>query len=255
MAYATGKKSHAISDRSGMAFPYQEMVREWTGALVHISEFEPKHPQIRRKTVKADAIALRNARPQDFNLLSGGSRFTTADLSLPGEFAFDSSGMTPADPALQNRKRNLNSFIGQVNIIGADADVIVNTASVSGNISTNDVTIVTTALTTYTVTVPAGIGGGFYIDGVQKPTLSFTIGNTYRFDQSDASNGAHPLLFSETSNGTHGGGSEYTTGVTKVGSPGNPGAYIEIAVTGSTTNPLYYYCQNHSGMGGQINIS
>ena len=38
--YATGKRSQAISDRSGMAFPYKEMVKEWNGSLVHISEFE-----------------------------------------------------------------------------------------------------------------------------------------------------------------------------------------------------------------------
>ena len=46
MSYASGKRSLAISDRSGQAFPYREMVKEWTGALVHISEFEPKHPQL-----------------------------------------------------------------------------------------------------------------------------------------------------------------------------------------------------------------
>ena len=116
MAYATGKKSYAISDRSGMAFPYQEMVREWTGALVHISEFEPKHPQIRRKTVKADAIALRNARPQDFNLISGGSRFTTINLSLPGEFAFESQGMQPDNGAEQNRRRQLSIGLNSVTV-------------------------------------------------------------------------------------------------------------------------------------------
>ena len=45
--WATGKRSLAISDRSGMAFPYIEMVKEWNGSLVHYTEFEPKHPQIR----------------------------------------------------------------------------------------------------------------------------------------------------------------------------------------------------------------
>ena len=116
MSYATGKKSYAISDRSGMAFPYQEMVREWTGALVHVSEFEPKHPQIRRKKVRADAIALQNARPQDFTLNSGGSRFTTIDLSLPGTFAFESSGMQPDDGSKQNRQRELDAQIGKVTV-------------------------------------------------------------------------------------------------------------------------------------------
>ena len=64
MPYAKGKKSQAISDRSGMAFPYTEMVKEWNGSFVHRSEFEAKHPQIKRKHIKADAIALANARPR-----------------------------------------------------------------------------------------------------------------------------------------------------------------------------------------------
>ena len=64
--WATGKRSQSISDRSGMAFPYTEMVKEWNGSLVHYSEFEPKHPQIRRKYNVSDAIALQNSRNQKF---------------------------------------------------------------------------------------------------------------------------------------------------------------------------------------------
>ena len=64
MAYARGKYAKAISDRSGMAFPYKEMVKEWNGAFVHKSEFEPKHPQIKKKHITADPIALANARPR-----------------------------------------------------------------------------------------------------------------------------------------------------------------------------------------------
>ena len=45
MAYARGKYAKFISDRSGMAFPYKEMVVEWNGSRVHKSEFEPKTPQ------------------------------------------------------------------------------------------------------------------------------------------------------------------------------------------------------------------
>ena len=58
MSFATGKRSKAISDRSGMEYPYREMVKEWNGSLVHISEFEPKHPQLDPPHHKADAIAL-----------------------------------------------------------------------------------------------------------------------------------------------------------------------------------------------------
>jgi hypothetical protein len=50
--YATGKYAKAISDRSGMEFPYKEMVREWNGAFVHVSEFEPKQPQLEPKPRK-----------------------------------------------------------------------------------------------------------------------------------------------------------------------------------------------------------
>ena len=62
--YASGKRSLAISDRSGMAFPYSEMVREWNGSLVHYSEFEAKQPQLEPKPVGSDPQALYNPRPQ-----------------------------------------------------------------------------------------------------------------------------------------------------------------------------------------------
>ena len=61
--FATGKYAKAISDRSGMEFPYKEMVREWNGSFVHISEFEPKQPQLEPKPMNGDSISLRNIRP------------------------------------------------------------------------------------------------------------------------------------------------------------------------------------------------
>ncbi len=61
--FASGKFAKAISDRSGLEFPYKEMVREWNGAYVHISEFEPKQPQLQPKATSADAQALNRVRP------------------------------------------------------------------------------------------------------------------------------------------------------------------------------------------------
>ena len=61
--YATGKHSKAISDRSGLEFPYREMVREWNGAFVHYTEFEPKQPQLEPKPTGGDGIALLQVRP------------------------------------------------------------------------------------------------------------------------------------------------------------------------------------------------
>jgi len=106
---------------------------------------------------------------------------------------------------------------------------------------------------TFTVTVVStGSGNKYFIDGVQQATVLLGEGGTYKFDQSDSSNGSHPLRFSTTSDGTHGGGDQYTTGVTTSGSPGNAGAYTQIVVAESAPT-LYYYCTNHSGMGGQAN--
>jgi len=109
--------------------------------------------------------------------------------------------------------------------------------------------------TTYVVTVASGTnaystGNKYYItDEIgASPTVTLTEGETYRFDQSDSTNTGHPLKFSTTANGTHDSGSEYTTGVTYNGVPGQTGAYTEITVeVGAPT--LYYYCTNHSGMG------
>ena len=106
---------------------------------------------------------------------------------------------------------------------------------------------------TFTVTVANAGGNKYFIDGVQQATLNLAENGTYKFDQSDSSNGNHPLRFSTTSNGTHSGGVEYTTGVTTNGVPGNAGAYTQIEVQNGAPSTLYYYCTQHSGMGGQAN--
>ena len=62
MAFAKGKYAKAISDRSGMEFPYSEMVKEWNGMLVHKSEYESKHPQLEVRTRSGDSHGLRDAR-------------------------------------------------------------------------------------------------------------------------------------------------------------------------------------------------
>jgi len=103
---------------------------------------------------------------------------------------------------------------------------------------------------TFTVTVS---GGKYFIDSVQQPTINLAEGGLYKFDQSDSSNSTHPLRFSTTSDGTHAGGTVYTTGVDQSGTPGNSGAYVQIQVAAGAPDPLYYYCTNHSGMGGQVN--
>ena len=142
--YATGKHSKAISDRSGMEYPYSEMVKEWNGSFVHYSEFEPKQPQIRRRRITADAIALQNPRGMKFQQPtqefladqdstvsdSGGASVCVANLTLPGQFAFRTQefkivrhgvtsvmqSMIPEDPSAQNRRRQARAFVGNVTV-------------------------------------------------------------------------------------------------------------------------------------------
>jgi len=109
---------------------------------------------------------------------------------------------------------------------------------------------------TYAVKVVSDSGNKYRFDdyGTSAVTLDLQEGGTYTFDQSDSSNSGHPLRFSTTSDGSHGGGSEYTTGVTTTGTPGSAGAKTVITVAASAPT-LYYYCTQHSGMGGQANTN
>ena len=89
-AFASGKYALAISDRSGMAFPYNEMVTEWNGAFVHFTEFEPKQPQLDPTPASADPQGLPQARPartefpvQDF--LTTNNPFSNTTTSVGGQ--------------------------------------------------------------------------------------------------------------------------------------------------------------------------
>ena len=130
--YAAGKYAKAISDRSGLEFPYNEMVREWNGSLVHMSEFEPKQPQLEPKPVGSDPQALFNPRPQpaskaslillDTNpftsVISGGTTFVNvfsedhqrtagSTVRFRGSPQVTSAGPGGSDPA---DLRNLQAF-------------------------------------------------------------------------------------------------------------------------------------------------
>ena len=100
--------------------------------------------------------------------------------------------------------------------------------------------------TTYTVTVQDVSGSNkYFIGGTQQPTLDLIEGFTYTFNYPSA----HPFRFSTTSDGTHNSGTEYTTGVNHVSSTQTT---ITVAAGAPT---LFYYCSQHSGMGGQVNTN
>ena len=98
---ASGKHAKFISDRSGMEFPYKEMVKEWNGSRVHISEFEPKHPQLQPKPHTADPQGLKVVRPdrtepQTDPLLSSNPFIITSGSSTINVFE-SSHGRTTGD--------------------------------------------------------------------------------------------------------------------------------------------------------------
>ena len=101
-----------------------------------------------------------------------------------------------------------------------------------------------------TVTVS---GGNYLIDGTANQTITLVPSVTYRFDMSDSTNASHPLRFSTTSDGTHNSGSQFTTGITTIGTAGSAGAIIEVKLE-QDAPALYYYCGNHSGMGGAVSM-
>ena len=122
---------------------------------------------------------------------------------------------------------------------------------------------------TYTVKVVSDSGNKYRFNdfGTSAVTLDLAEGGTYTFDQSDSSMSSHPMQLSTTANGTHGGGSAYSTGVTYEldGSTVTASAFIsgfssassrKLIITVAASAPtLYYYCYYHSGMGGQANTN
>ena len=212
--YASGKNAWGYSDRSGFRYRLSEMKTEWSGSKVGPDEFEPKHEQLEPISPGPDPQALYDPRPEN-NIISASVTF----------------------PVFSTQTLNYVPTLRMKGVVGS-------VVSTGGGI---------VIAQTFTVTVSnPGSGNKYFIDSVQQDTVNLTEGNTYRFDQSDGSNSGHPLRFSATSNGTHGGGTQYTTGVTTNGTPGSAGAYTEITVA-SGAPTLYYYCTNHSGMGGQAN--
>jgi len=122
----------------------------------------------------------------------------------------------------------------------------------------------TANLTTYTVTVVGGnpsnhpyynqgstnkyaIGGSTATADVE---LNLVKGGLYRFDQSDSSNQNHPIrIYTDAAKNT-----QYTTGVTVVGTAGYAGAYTQIEVASDAPSTLFYMCTNHGYMGAQLSI-
>ena len=99
-------------------------------------------------------------------------------------------------------------------------------------------------------------GNNYYtLMGGINETLQLVQGQTYTFDLSSATHSGHLFALSATQDGTHGGGTKLTSGVTYNGTQGTSGATLVLVVSASTPSTLYPYCETHSGMGGSTTLT
>ena len=139
--FAKGSRALAISDRSGAAFPYREMVQEWTGAWVHTSEFEPKQPQLEPHPVGADPQGLKHARPARVEFpvtdILPNNPFTTTAASGTLSVSFPNNGLNEGTSYV--RFSDVKQPIGGVAITTLELSTTLN-----GNISDSATSIVLT---------------------------------------------------------------------------------------------------------------
>ena len=203
-------------------------------------------------TVNADDIAVNMGAFDTDNLSEGSSNlyFTNERVDDRVNSLFTAGtgiSLTYDDAA------NTLTIDGQVgDITGVTAGTNLSGGGTSGTVTLNvEQKLNNTTAPYYHNVVVTVSGGKFLFDGqTSSQSLRLMPSIVYRFDQSDSSNGSHPLRFSESEDGT-----EMSDGYTiynKVGTPGSSGAYTEVAFDQEAPSIMYFYCSNHSGMGNSV---
>ena len=201
-----------------------------------------------------------------------GLNFSVGSSDTPSSFTVTTTRDTTQNPTSAG-----NTFTYAVGVQGVTLEKTIVQSAVEDEIYLNNVDNIGVGMTVTGYNIPSGVtvdginasgtlfisvnqnvttdiaypnlnvtGNKYFIFDQQQPTLQFLQGNTYILTYP----AAHPVNFSTVENGTHNGGNAYTTGVS------NPtSTSIQIVVDGSTPSTLYYYCANHSAMGGAINVT
>ena len=171
---ARGKYSKAISDRSGMEFPYTEMMKEWNGSFVHRTEYEEKHPQLELRTRGADAEGLLDARvdrtenevvailgPNPFETIAASSGIINVFEKSHGRSTSDTVRFrgAPSTSASFNNPTSFDGVTGSNIAKSAGYSITVGKRDSSGNI-TNTTDFYHFTVDTNTATSGGVSGGG-----------------------------------------------------------------------------------------------
>ncbi len=212
-----GKGAIVLADGAGSG----AAVTDFTAAVQNVTDLSSPF------NVGATSVTTSGA---ELNLLDGSGAGTIANSKA---VIYGSSGEVNAT-TLQIAGTSITATAAELNYVDGVTSAIQTQIDAKQPLGTIAVTVA---------------GGKFVIDGTSQQTVEIKPSVTYRFDQSDASNSSHPLRFSTNDNNSP--NAPFTTGVTTAGTPGSAGAYTQVKLEQDAPAVLYYYCSNHSGMGGK----
>jgi len=212
-----GKGSIVLADGAGSG----AAVTDFTAAVQNVTDLSSPF------NVGATSVTTSGA---ELNLLDGSAAGTIANSKA---LIYGSSGEVNAT-TLQIAGTSITATAAELNYVDGVTSAIQTQIDAKQPLGTVAVTVA---------------GGKFVIDGTSQQTVELKPSVTYRFDQSDSSNSNHPLRFSTNDNNSP--SAPFTTGVTTAGTPGSAGAYTQVKLEQDAPAVLYYYCSNHSGMGGK----
>ena len=212
-----GKGSIVLADGAGSG----AAVTDFTAAVQNVTDLSSPF------NVGATSVTTSGA---ELNLLDGSAAGTIANSKA---VIYGSSGEVNAT-TLQIAGTSITATATELNYVDGVTSAIQTQIDAKQPLGTVAVTVA---------------GGKFVIDGTSQQTVEIKPSVTYRFDQSDASNSSHPLRFSTNDNNSP--NAPFTTGITTAGTPGSAGAYTQVKLEQDAPAVLYYYCSNHSGMGGK----
>ena len=150
--YATGRKSLAISDRSGFRLKYKDLKTEWNNLRVGPEDYDPKQPQLTPAKNVIDAVALFKPRPDNdptniwINLQYGWFDFNKAKTDADGFTQRSLDSTQYKKPQMPHAKGS----VGNVSILFAQ-DVFADGVEGYARVSPDD--------KVYLETEPTGIAG------------------------------------------------------------------------------------------------